>query len=1074
VKWHRQNRRNSKPATLLLLVSVLACLVSPLRCLPQLASDSGPQLVLQTGHNRSINALAFSPDGRWLASSMNDKSFKLWEVARGREVRTLSGHAGEVKALVFSPDGHLLASGSEDRTIKLWDVASGHELRTLSGHSRAINALMFSPDGQLLASGGFDGVVILWETATGREVRTLSGPEHPLVHALAFSPDGRLLSWATDGNFVNLCEVATGRVLLRLTAHDGPVTGVAFSADGRYLTSAGGLDATVKVWEVASGRLQRTIATHGLGAGKATFSLDGSWVAVQSPEIGVVAMLVGVRKGAPTRVLPGGNGADAMTFSKDGRWLATGSGNGNIELWDVATGLNLHTLSGHTEFVWAVAFSPDRRWLATGGLDNTVRLWELATGRQTRPLTGHTSYVTTVAFSPDSRWLASGSWDGVIKLWDIATGRELSTLTGHTKWVMSISFSPDGRWLASGSMDRTLRLWDMNTRLSRASLPGNLVGAVAFSPDSRWLAIAFGSVVILGELATGRQLQTATHQNFTVSSLAFSPDGRRLASGSGDHTVKVWDVPTGRELYTLSGHRDWVHAVAFSPDGRWLASGGEDHVVKMWDAATGAELRTLSGHTHDVHCLAFSPDGKWLASASNDGSTRIWNTATGAEQVALVSLNHGGGWLVVAPDGLFDGTADAMQLAAAWRANDSNETLPLDAFFTDFYQPGLFGDIMAGSQPTARVDIATAMQVPGLRAMLAGKMAHIEDHGGQIVVCFDEKPGAVINVGPTDQRAFFPPVNGYKPGTTPSCKFEKALPTKGANSAAIRSPIQDLKPETVTTPWDGKLSATANSKLNVLAIAVSEYPGNSGFDPLPYAVPSAKGIEMLFREQQAVPTKPYQVIRVWDGLYDSNATRESVLRRLSEVAKDVSEEDVVLIYLAGHGKVSVGEEMFYFVPVDGRDADLRSTAVSTAMIAEALENLPARRIVLIVDACQSGGAIEALSKIGAVKAKVQERRTQQATGRSGQVDGVGVHMIAATLPLSYAIGLKDGKSVLADTLQNALRLGTTAGQLTAYVRDHLPAASDRVTHGFRQVPLTESIGLDFPIALKVGSASSPE
>ena len=1046
-----------------LLSSVLIVLASA-GCLAQGVLGAGPELVLQTGHNRGVNALAFSPDGRWLASAMNDKSFKVWEVKTGFEVRTLSGHSGEIKALAFSPDGKLIASGADDRTIVLWDSPSGRAVGTLSGHTGGIRALSFSPDGRTLASGGADPQVLLWNIATGRQIRMLSAVA--VVHALSFSADGRLLAWGSDGNFVKICEVSTGRELQSISAHEGPVDGVAFSPDGHSLTSEGGLDATAKVWDVASGRRLRTVPTEGLGAGYAAISNDGNWVAVQSRDNGVEAILVGLKEGTQARSLPGG-GASTMAFSHDGQIIATGSGNGTIGLWDVATGRPLRTLFGHTEFVWAVAFSRDGRYLATGGLDNTARLWDLATGRPVRTFRGHTGYVVTVAFSPDSRWLASGSADSHIKLWDVATGRELTTLTGHTNQVTSLSFSADGRFLLSGSWDGTVRQWNLMTGLSQASPSTHqLVGAVAFSPDGRWLAAAFLSGVAVREITTGRNLFPATRQNFTVSSLAFSPDGRRLASASGDHTVKVWDMPSGRELYTLTGHGDWVHAVAFSPDGRWLASGAADHTVKFWDASTGRELRTLVGHTHDVHGIAFSPDGKWLASASSDGSTRIWDAATGEQVAALVSLSHDGGWVSVAPDGLFDGTADAMQVAAAWRAADSNETLPLDAFFTDFYYPGLLGDIMAGSRPKARVDIATAIQVPGLRPMLAAKLAHMENHDGQLVVCFEQKPGAVLNVGPTDQRGFFPPVNGYKPGSTPTCKFEKALPALDTNPGVQVSQLKEWAPDTVATAWDGKISETARSRLHVLTVAVSQYPSDSGFDPLPYAVPSSRAIEAFFRAEQTSRTAPYKTVRVWDGLSDRNATRDGVRQRFADMAKDVTEDDVVLIYLAGHGKVSLGEEMFYFVPVDGRDADLRGTALSTAMIAEGLQNLPARRVVLIVDACQSGGAIEALSKIGAVKARAQQRRAPN--GEAGRVSdaGVGVHLIAATLPLSYAIGLREGESVLAETIEKALRQGTTARQLTAYVRDRLPTESAQITHGFRQVPLTDSIGLDFALASK--------
>jgi hypothetical protein len=230
-------------------------------------------------------------------------------------------------------------------------------------------------------------------------------------------------------------------------------------------------------------------------------------------------------------------------------------------------------------------------------------------------------------------------------------------------------------------------------------------------------------------------------------------------------------------------------------------------------------------------------------------------------------------------------------------------------------------------------------------------------------------------------------------------------------------------------------------------------------------VPSAKAIEGFFRDQQSNPKKPYAAVRVWDGLYDQAASREKIQQRLSDMAKEVTKDDVVLLYLAGHGQVSLGAEMFYFVPVDKQGADLQDTAVSTAMLAEALRNLPARRIMLIVDACQSGGAIEVLSKIGAVKAQVEQLRKRDKQKTAPEQDGIGVHLIAATLPLSYATGPAEGKSVLVQTLIQALTQRSqriTASELSAFAKDQLPSISE-ASQGFRQVPLIDSIGLDFPL-----------
>jgi len=233
---------------------------------------------------------------------------------------------------------------------------------------------------------------------------------------------------------------------------------------------------------------------------------------------------------------------ESVAFSPDGR-LLTSAADQTVKLWDVETGQEVRTLSGHTDRVWSVAFSPDGRLLASASGDHTVKLWDVETGQEVRTLRGHNGRVLSVAFSPDGRLLASASGDHTVKLWDVETGQEVRTLRGHNGGVESVAFSPDGRLLASASSDQTVKLWDVET---------------------------------------GQAVRTLRGHTFWVESVAFSPDGRLLASASSDQTVKLWDVATGQAVRTLRGHTSWVRSVAFSPDGRRLASASDDGTVRIW------------------------------------------------------------------------------------------------------------------------------------------------------------------------------------------------------------------------------------------------------------------------------------------------------------------------------------------------------------------------------------------------------------------------------------------------------------------------------------------------------------
>jgi eukaryotic-like serine/threonine-protein kinase len=426
-----------------------------------------------------ISAVAFHPDGRWLATASFDRTVKVWDATTGEPLKTLTGHTGLISGLAFSRDGRRLASiGGEDKTIKIWDPLTGREILNLRGHTDMCTCVAFSRDGQRLVSASSDRTIRVWDASplTGNEgLGCLNMDLHEEVWSVAFGPDGGSLaagSWST----VRLLDAQTG-ALLRTYAHHVDVERVAFSPDGRQLAAAGvypGRTAFVKVWDAATGaQLGPTIRENSMPFSVA-FAPDGRYLLKEGP--GHTVKVWDARTGlAVGEIGRHDNSIWAMTFSLDGRRLATASNDGKVRVWawdparlsemqEPELTLNALVLG----FGDRVAFSPDGLRLAAGGEEHTIKVWDARTGAEEHTLRGHTGDVFAVAFDRHGRWLASAGEDTTVRLWDTASSpwRLRHTLRGHIGIVMSLSFSRDGSRLVSGSRDGTAKVWDL-TRLGK-------------------------------------------------------------------------------------------------------------------------------------------------------------------------------------------------------------------------------------------------------------------------------------------------------------------------------------------------------------------------------------------------------------------------------------------------------------------------------------------------------------------------------------------------------------------------------------------------------------------------------
>ncbi len=512
-------------------------------------------------------AVAFRPgDGRYLVAG-SDGAVNLWDWQNDRLEHRFAGHGRIPISVAFSRDGRWLASGDWQGRINLWDPDSpGEPVHTFTEAGSPISALAFRPDASELATASYDRRLDVWNTKTGEHLRPIPQPGRRAVLCVAFGgPNGRLLAMSGEDKTVHIREAATGRELLGLRGHTGVVTCLTFSPDGQRLVSAG-KDGTIRVWDGTplrgdEGQEEARTFSHHTNEiwSLAVRPTDGRLVV--SGGFKTPATVWDAQSGGVIAEIPGQSSVVfCVAWSPDGQRVASAGVEGaqfNLKVVNLQDRSQDFELSTRSEFM-AVAFHPDGKHLVTGQQDGTIRVWDAQTGRALGNLGIPKQPLRGIAFSRDGKYLASMSVDGEIKLWD-ATRLDAQQLDGKAEprvapmrarspgVCLNLSFSPDGRFLASGGEEYTVRIWDVETgREAHPPLRGHKedIYAVAFSPDGRWLASAGeDSTVRVWDCRAGYALaRTFRGHTGLVNSLAFSPDSQQLFSGSNDHTVKVWNM----------------------------------------------------------------------------------------------------------------------------------------------------------------------------------------------------------------------------------------------------------------------------------------------------------------------------------------------------------------------------------------------------------------------------------------------------------------------------------------------------------------------------------------------------
>jgi WD40 repeat protein len=1058
-------------------------------CISSYAQDM--DVNIQKGHLGAVKIAAFSPDGKFLVTGGRDKTAKLWEIASGREMRTFLGHEATVQALKFSIDGKFIATGSTDQTVKLWNIETGELIRTYKVKDR-VTTIDFTSDGKYMVVGGEEFIGYIFETETGNVIRNFkTSPDKGLGTGVKvdISKDNKSILVSEDNRKAIIVNFDNGEQIKELKSVEkgscgGCGTYAKYLPDENFVVM-GSHNGPLVLWDISKSEIIKTYIEKQEDVSSVDVSFDGKYILI-SDENSVVIYSKDTGKKINS-VKAHDKNINFAGFSPDGNSYITASDDGTAVLRRTANGKAIVSFEGFVnqsdqgtkldqESYWeyyartyfdrktSVKLSPDGKLLIIGKKDSIAKVLDFETGRTLYNLKGHAASVICFDFSPDSKMIATGSSDNTVKLWDAQNGQLVKSFKGHDNMVFSVKFNQDGTKIVSSGWDGYAFLWDINSEKYIQYYKDVKPFTSDFSTIGNYIVTGgLDKAFSLWEIDSKELFRQFVGHTDVVSSFDFTSDGKTMVSGSWDGTICIWDFISGFQLKKINTGQSQIHSVIFSDNGKYIFSGGSDGNIKMWETSTGKLMKTFTGHNSAVTSLQITPDNQSLISCSIEGTVIVWEIVNAKIIYTFYQLTRDD-WFVKSRGGFFDGNAGAKKYIFFVK---EMQTFGVDQFFEDFYRPGLLQqayqtkglinenmnmeDYLKKSPPPS-LHFKTILNDSVIKTDIALIEFEIVDNGGGI----DE-----IKVMHNGKRILHDYKNTAKAkrGKKTNEMIELLL-VPGENNIQISAFSEGrIESSVIEQTW----TFESNEYLpdcHILIIGIDKYKNETL--NLNYAKADAKSFSDLIKKR----SKPLFNNMKFYNLYDEDAKKINIINAVDEIAKNSKPEDVFIFYYAGHG--SMIDDKFYFIPTDCirlYDTDItENNAIAANDMQENFKKIKALKQIMILDACQSGGATEILGQRGAGREKAIAQLSRS----------TGIHVLASAGSEQFAVEFKSlGHGLFTYVLIDALN-GSADGspldgkitiyELKSYLDDQVPEYTKKFK-GIRQYPQSFSGGNDFPLAI---------
>ncbi len=936
-------------------------------CLSTLLSAQKPEVVLTTGHTDFISSISISPDARLLATGGLDKLVKLNELSTGRELRTFAGNNGRVNNTSFDKTGKYIAASLYSDEIKIWDIETGNVVSDFPASSNVsefyfcfnnsrivyindgsqlcvkdwktdaepkilepigLSRIKLNSDDSTLFGYDYKGNLELISLNTGKVKKTVQLFDKYLYSSCEMDIDkkGEFLAIAFADKPLNTVKVYNTKDLSLYSEFKGftpLINNFRFDQKSQKLIVIDNSN-FVKILDVKSKKeVQKYTFTTFVPTAMAVYPKQN----VILINDGKVVLYVNQKTGKVLRTFKSiSNKVFNMAYDQQGKYIAAATDDLTIKMWNLKENKIDKVIRGF----FPVEFDPSGKYMVTMGTGTSMTVWDVETGEALATLDTEGELIQNLSFSKDGRYLSGAGFIGIVKIWDMESKKLVKKFTGHVGGIYATCFSPDGKLLASCGMDQTVRIWDFET---------------------------------------GKEIKKLEGHQIIVSDVKFSPDGKILASASWDKTIKLWDTSTWELIRTLEGHTNMITSISFNKEGTVLASGSgnnsvwtADNSVKVWDVNTGKELCSYKGHTGTIHKVIFDHTSDLVFSSGDDGMIKVWNYKDCIELASLISVNSDD-YVITTPDNYYTASRDALN-GVSFRIG--SKLYPFEQFDLKLNRPDIIASRI-GKTPQGIINAYNYVYKKRLK-----KMGFNEEDLGKdfalptVTVSSDDLPLITkenkvhVNVNAVDSNYNLNRLNVFvndvplygRSGIDLKNKNTKKINMDldieiipGPNKVQI-SVLNDKGVESLRSTFEIiRDDPEAMGDLYVVTIGVANYKNKEY--ALKYPVKDATDLINELDKNTGLYRKIHTIL-----LSDSLVTKENIIA-LHDSLKNAKMEDVVIIFIAGHGVLDENYD-YYYGTYDMDFNNPSGRGLSYDELDNLLASTPALKKILIMDTCHSG------------------------------------------------------------------------------------------------------------------------